>query len=99
MFDGVGTVPPEVPADADMIECNGSSWYVDPGDEQEQVDQDGQGKYREEDGAVGNGSTENGHTAQNPWRTTKRVLLATVDNDSTVVYYIIHDGIVKPRQN
>ncbi|KAF1827821.1 uncharacterized protein K489DRAFT_310788 [Dissoconium aciculare CBS 342.82] len=29
----------------------------------------------------------------------KRVLLATVHEDSTVVYYIIHDGIVKPRQN
>ncbi|KAL9058009.1 MAG: hypothetical protein Q9162_002001 [Coniocarpon cinnabarinum] len=29
----------------------------------------------------------------------KRVLLATVDEDSTVTYYIVHDGIVKPRQN
>lgn len=29
----------------------------------------------------------------------KRVLLATVADDSTVVYYIVHDGIVKPRQN
>lgn len=35
----------------------------------------------------------------NPWRTTKRVVLATVDTDSTVVYYIIHDGVVKPRPN
>ena len=35
----------------------------------------------------------------NPWRTTKRVVLATADTDSTVVYYIIHDGVVKPRQN
>ncbi|KAF1938480.1 hypothetical protein EJ02DRAFT_354445 [Clathrospora elynae] len=34
-----------------------------------------------------------------PWRTTKRVLLATADTDSTVVYYIVHDGVVKPRQN
>jgi tRNA-splicing endonuclease subunit Sen15, fungi type len=33
------------------------------------------------------------------WQTTKRVLLATVDDDSTIVYYIVHDGIVKPRQN
>lgn len=35
------------------------------------------------------------------WRTTlpKRLLLATLDHDSTVVYYIVHDGIVKPRQN
>ena len=29
----------------------------------------------------------------------KRLLLATVGDDSTVVYYIVHDGIVKPRQN
>jgi tRNA-splicing endonuclease subunit Sen15 len=35
----------------------------------------------------------------NPWRTTKRVILGTVDSDSTVVYYIVHDGVVKPRQN
>ncbi|KAH6642667.1 Sen15 protein-domain-containing protein [Boeremia exigua] len=35
----------------------------------------------------------------NPWRTTKRVVLSTVDTDSTVVYYIVHDGVVKPRQN
>ncbi|KAF1844752.1 uncharacterized protein K460DRAFT_284434 [Cucurbitaria berberidis CBS 394.84] len=38
-------------------------------------------------------------TPANPWRTTKRVVLGTVDSDSTVVYYIVHDGIVKPRQN
>ncbi|KAF2743004.1 hypothetical protein M011DRAFT_375266, partial [Sporormia fimetaria CBS 119925] len=35
----------------------------------------------------------------NPWRTNKRVVLASVDPDSTVVYYIFHDGVVKPRQN
>ncbi|KAI0390367.1 tRNA-splicing endonuclease subunit Sen15 [Xylariaceae sp. FL0594] len=29
----------------------------------------------------------------------KRIVLATVHDDSTVVYYILHDGIVKPRQN
>ncbi|KAI9862683.1 MAG: hypothetical protein M1813_004179 [Trichoglossum hirsutum] len=29
----------------------------------------------------------------------KRVLLATVSGDSTIVYYIFHEGIVKPRQN
>ncbi|KAJ4347985.1 uncharacterized protein N0V89_009357 [Didymosphaeria variabile] len=33
------------------------------------------------------------------WRETKRVVLATVDTDSTVVYYIVQDGVVKPRQN
>ncbi|KAK6499702.1 hypothetical protein TWF481_010063 [Arthrobotrys musiformis] len=29
----------------------------------------------------------------------KRVVVAVVSGDSTVVYYIMHDGIVKPRQN
>jgi tRNA-splicing endonuclease subunit Sen15 len=29
----------------------------------------------------------------------KRVVLATVHNDSTVVYYLMHEGVVKPRQN
>ena len=29
----------------------------------------------------------------------KRLLLATLGEDSTVVYYVMHDGIVKPRQN
>lgn len=33
------------------------------------------------------------------WRRTKRVVLASVDTDSTVVYYIVQDGVVKPRQN
>ena len=29
----------------------------------------------------------------------KRMLLATLDDDSTVAYYVVHDGLVKPRQN
>jgi tRNA-splicing endonuclease subunit Sen15 len=29
----------------------------------------------------------------------KRIVLATIHDDSTVVYYLMHDGIVKPRQN
>jgi tRNA-splicing endonuclease subunit Sen15 len=33
------------------------------------------------------------------WRTVKRALLATLQDDSTIVYYFVHDGIVKPRQN
>jgi tRNA-splicing endonuclease subunit Sen15 len=40
-----------------------------------------------------------GRRKANPWRTTKRVVLATADTDSTVVYYIVQDGMVKPRQN
>ncbi|KAI8634809.1 tRNA-splicing endonuclease subunit Sen15 [Xylariaceae sp. FL1651] len=29
----------------------------------------------------------------------KRIVLATIHDDSTIVYYLMHDGIVKPRQN
>ncbi|KAL0930740.1 putative trna-splicing endonuclease subunit [Colletotrichum truncatum] len=29
----------------------------------------------------------------------KRLLLAVVHDDSTVSYYLVHEGIVKPRQN
>ena len=29
----------------------------------------------------------------------KRILIATLGDDSTVTYYVVHDGIVKPRQN
>ncbi|EGX91648.1 hypothetical protein CCM_05806 [Cordyceps militaris CM01] len=29
----------------------------------------------------------------------KRIVLATLHNDSTVVYYIMQEGMVKPRQN
>jgi tRNA-splicing endonuclease subunit Sen15 len=46
--------------------------------------------------------TEEGEEAYqqtNKWRNTKRMVLATLQDDSTIVYYIVHDGIVKPRQN
>ena len=33
------------------------------------------------------------------WPRTKRAILAIIDDDSTVVYYIVHEGLVKPRQN
>ena len=29
----------------------------------------------------------------------KRIVLAMMHNDSTVVYYLMHEGMVKPRQN
>ena len=32
-------------------------------------------------------------------RWNKRLLLATLSDDSTVVYYVMHEGLVKPRQN
>lgn len=46
-------------------------------------------------------SSSNQQASSNPWRISKpkRLLLATLDDDSTITYYIVHDGIVKPRQN
>lgn len=32
------------------------------------------------------------------WRG-KRVFLGIVSEDSAVVYYLVHEGVVKPRQN
>ena len=29
----------------------------------------------------------------------KRITLAIVNDDGTVVYYFVHDGVTKPRQN
>jgi len=46
--------------------------------------------------------TEEENSVGEKWRgknRQKRLLLATLHDDSTVVYYIMHDGIVKPRQN
>lgn len=52
----------------------------------------------EVESGVGDGrGTRDGKTEKR--RGGKRVLLATVDTDSTIVYYIVHEGIVKPRQN
>ncbi|CAG8959105.1 hypothetical protein HYFRA_00012968 [Hymenoscyphus fraxineus] len=37
-----------------------------------------------------------------PWQGNnrlKRLLLSTLDDDSTVTYYVMFDGLVKPRQN
>ncbi|CAK4031507.1 tRNA-splicing endonuclease subunit tsp-1 [Lecanosticta acicola] len=49
----------------------------------------------------GEGKGKGGSGELSRWRLEmpKRLLLATLDDDSTVVYYIVHDGIVKPRQN
>ena len=56
---------------------------------------------QEEDEDGGIGKDEGAVEEVNEWRMKmpKRLLLATLDDDSTVVYYIVHDGIVKPRQN
>lgn len=56
-------------------------------------------------GAPSDGRSESragsSRASPNPWRRKlpKRMLLATLDDDSTVVFYIVHDGLVKPRQN
>ncbi|MCJ1366583.1 hypothetical protein MMC16_005712 [Acarospora aff. strigata] len=50
-----------------------------------------------EDGAADDSGEQNGEAKKR--KSGKRVLLATVDTDSTIVYYIVHEGIVKPRQN
>lgn len=68
----------------------------DGGEEEEVIFGDG-GKGRGGDGDDDGG----GRGEDNKWRVTqpKRLLLATVDDDGTTVYYIVHDGLVKPRQN
>ena len=43
-----------------------------------------------------------GNAQWKKWRSLKRgkrILLAAVQDDSTVNYYLMHEGIVKPRQN
>lgn len=62
------------------------------------------GKIPPEDGEgegnkKGDSGGEEGKGGVGSRRGGKRVLLAIVGEDSTIVYYIVHDGIVKPRQN
>lgn len=40
-------------------------------------------------------TTSQQHSESRP----KRLLLCIVHDDSTIVFYLMHDGIVKPRQN
>ena len=55
---------------------------------------------REEDGKKGlEGKSGRGGNGIKKRRGGKRILLGIVGDDSTIVYYIVHDGIVKPRQN
>ncbi|KAF2091163.1 hypothetical protein K490DRAFT_71391 [Saccharata proteae CBS 121410] len=54
---------------------------------------DGLGVVPPGEGGDGDGEGEG------KWRMTKRVVMAVLEDDSTVVYYIVHDGLVKPRQN
>lgn len=54
------------------------------------------------DADVEESEEEEEDTVGHQWRGNnrqKRLLLATLHDDSTITYYIMHDGIVKPRQN
>ncbi|KAF2758026.1 hypothetical protein EJ05DRAFT_374713 [Pseudovirgaria hyperparasitica] len=44
-------------------------------------------------------TAEDAASTKSKWRTCKRVLMAIVDHDSTISYYIVQEGLVKPRQN
>lgn len=60
----------------------------------------GEGKVeqKEEEGEGGEGEMRN-KIGVGTRRGGKRVLLGTLGDDSTVVYYLVHEGVVKPRQN
>ena len=88
VFDAVSTVPPKQDGEALFSEEDDSLQYNEfpAGDEEA------------ENNSI---EAEDDAGESNHWRMSqpKRLLLATLDDDSTVVYYIVHDGIVKPRQN
>ena len=82
------------------------SWFVDDTIKRSLQGQSGIGKVDRYGGADREGTLDvavDGSDAQwKLWRGPKRgkrVLLATVQHDSTVTYYWIFDGLVKPRQN
>ena len=83
VFDAVGMEPSDVDGDGEEGE---SSWMGKAAD--------GTGSRKDSTGS-GVGAAQRGRRR----RGGKRVLLATVSDDSTVVYYIVHEGLVKPRQN
>lgn len=66
-------------------------------------DRQGGKDVTEDEGDVDeNKGEEEGKNVGDKWqgeKRQKRLLLATLHDDSTVTYYIMHDGIVKPRQN
>lgn len=71
---------------------------VPPGDGDGDVREDGEGVLFDEDEDEG---MEGDSGESNEWRIKmpKRLLMAILEDDSTVVYYVVHDGVVKPRQN
>ena len=83
VFDAVAEEPPE----EDWAEEQGESGLVGKAT-------DGAGNRKGHTGSGLDPSREGSGR-----RGGKRVLLATLSDDSTVVYYIVHEGLVKPRQN
>ncbi|MCJ1387682.1 hypothetical protein MMC18_000525 [Xylographa bjoerkii] len=83
VFDAVGEVPPEGDENGEVSEASSVAMATD------------RTAIRENSTAPKADPTRKG----NRRRGGKRVLLATVSDDSTVVYYIVHEGLVKPRQN
>ena len=56
------------------------------------------GQYGEKERREGNGEKDREGKRESR-KKAKRIVLAIVNDDSTVVYYIVHERIVKPRQN
>lgn len=93
VFEGIEVVPPE-PADSEPV-VSGEKTQEEKAKDDADDDTGATDSRRSETETEGATS----QPARNKWRTLKRVVLATLDDDSTIVYYIVHDGIVKPRQN
>jgi tRNA-splicing endonuclease subunit Sen15 len=98
-FDGISAEPN--PSEGEVLFPND---VVDEDEGEDGDDDDAAGEPTHNDSAQMNVAERNRAefvAIAERWRkdAPKRVLLATVHEDSTVVYYIIHDGIVKPRQN
>jgi len=83
VFDAVGKEPLEVDGEGE----EGESRLMGNATDEEGI------------GGGGTGSWADATHEGNRRRGGKRVLLATVSDDSTIVYYIVHEGLVKPRQN
>jgi tRNA-splicing endonuclease subunit Sen15 len=98
-FDGISADPN--PSEGEVLFPDD---VVDEDEGEDGDDDDAAGESHNDDSAQTNVAERNRAefvAIAERWRkdAPKRVLLATVHEDSTVVYYIIHDGIVKPRQN
>ncbi|KAH9832388.1 Sen15 protein [Teratosphaeria destructans] len=96
VFDRLSTIPPDLTGGPPMLDAERLEWSPQPG-----TPGAGGGPVSQGSNLSGAASAGRQGGEQNPWRLSqpKRMLLGTLDDDSTVVYYIVHDGIVKPRQN